>query len=153
MAESIGIVGCGAIGQALLREADAERLPVTIAGVTSRTESNAQAFLSTLRHPPPYLERGELIARSDLVVETAGGHVVAELARETFEAGTLVHANSAGFTLELAKGCFAVSNVGIVTAGRKFCPEPESSVLPGANLGHFPRIAPTARCCQQDRYS
>ena len=100
MAKSIGIVGCGAIGQALLREADAGKMPMTIAGVASRTESNAQAFLSTLRHPPPYLERGELIARSSLVVETAGGHVVAELARETFEAGKDLMVISIGALLE-----------------------------------------------------
>ena len=100
MAESIGIVGCGAIGQALLREADAGGLPVSIAGVTSRTESSAQAFLSTLRQPPPYLERGELIARSDLVVETAGGHVVADLARETFDAGKDLMVISIGALLE-----------------------------------------------------
>ena len=84
MVQSIGIVGCGAIGQALIREADAGKLPVAIAGVTSRTESTAQAFLSTLRKPPPYLELTELIASSDLVVETAGGHVVAALARESW---------------------------------------------------------------------
>ena len=63
MAMSIGIVGCGAIGQALLREADAGRLPVAIAGITSRTETKACTFLSSLQNPPPYLERDELIAR------------------------------------------------------------------------------------------
>ncbi len=100
MAESIGIVGCGAIGQALLREADAGRLGVSIAGVTSRTETTAHAFLSTLRDPPPYLERDELIARSTLVVETAGGHVVPELAREVFEAGKDLMVISVGALLD-----------------------------------------------------
>lgn len=100
MAQSIGIVGCGAIGQALIKEADAGKLPVAIAGVTSRSESNAQAFLSTLKRPPPYLEREELISRSDLVVETAGGHVVADLARETFEAGKDIMVISVGALLE-----------------------------------------------------
>ncbi len=36
MADSIGIVGCGAIGQALLKEADAGKIPISVAGVTSR---------------------------------------------------------------------------------------------------------------------
>ncbi len=100
MAQSIGIVGCGAIAQALLKEVDAGKLPVSIAGVTSRTKSSAQAFLSTLRQPPPYLERSELIARSGLIVETAGGHVVAELARETFAAGKDLMVISIGALLE-----------------------------------------------------
>ena len=100
MAQSIGIVGCGAIAQALLREADNGNLPVEVAGVTSRTESSAQAFLATLIKPPPYLEREELIARSNLIVETAGGHVVSELARETFQAGKDLMVISIGALLE-----------------------------------------------------
>jgi len=86
MAQSIGIVGCGSIGQALLRAADSGQLKVPVAGVTSRAEHRAHELLGTLDSPPPYLDRKELIARSDLLVETAGGHVVADLARETFEA-------------------------------------------------------------------
>ncbi len=100
MAASIGIVGCGVIGQALLREADSGRLPVSVAGVTSRTEGKARAFLSSLLNPPPYLERDELIARSSLVVETAGGHVVPELAREVFGAGKDLMVISVGALLE-----------------------------------------------------
>ena len=80
---SIGIVGCGAIGRALLKAADSGMMNVKVAGVTSRTEDTARAFLSTLAAPPPYLGRDELIARSDLVVETAGGHVFPELALES----------------------------------------------------------------------
>ncbi len=36
--KSIGIVGCGAIGKALLKAVEAGRLAVRVAGVTSRTE-------------------------------------------------------------------------------------------------------------------
>lgn len=100
MAGSIGIVGCGAIGQAMLREADAGRMAVSVAGVTSRTESTAREFLVTLRNPPPYLERRELIRRSSLVVETAGGHVVPELAKEVFGAGKDLMVISVGALLE-----------------------------------------------------
>ncbi len=65
---TIGIVGCGAIGRALLRAVDAGRLAVRVAGVTSRTEKSARDFLSTLRQPPAYLDRALLIARSDLII-------------------------------------------------------------------------------------
>ena len=100
MVQSIGIVGCGAIGQSLLRAADSGQLNVPVAGVTSRDEHRAHEFLSGLDSPPPYLDRRELIARSDLVVETAGGHVVADLARETFEAGKDLMVISIGALLE-----------------------------------------------------
>src|SRR3989304_2604061 len=69
---SIGVVGCGAIGKALLKAFDAGKLAVSVAGVTSRTEASARAFLSTLGKSVPYLDRASLIARSDLVVEAAG---------------------------------------------------------------------------------
>ena len=97
---AIGIVGCGAIGRAILREADAGRLGVAVAGVTSRTEETAQAFLETLDAPPPYLARGELIDRSSLLIETAGGQVVPELAREAFGAGKDLMVISIGALLE-----------------------------------------------------
>ena len=86
-AQSIGIVGCGSIGQAILKAADAGRLSAPVAGVSSRTERTAQAFLTTLGAPPPFLERQELIGRSDLVIEAAGGDVVPELAGQAFDAG------------------------------------------------------------------
>ncbi len=100
MAQSIGIVGCGAIGQALLRSADSGELGVPVAGVTSRDEHRAHEFLGTLNSPPPYLERKELIDVSDLLVETAGGHVVAELAEEVFSAGKDLMVISIGALLE-----------------------------------------------------
>ena len=76
MTQSIGIVGCGAIGQALMRAADSGKLNVAVAGVTSRNEQRAHEFLGSLDNPPPYLDRQELIVKSDLLVETAGGHMV-----------------------------------------------------------------------------
>ena len=97
---SIGIVGCGAIGRALLQAADSGRMNVSVAGVTSRTEDTARSFLATLGSPPPYLGRGELIACSDLVVETAGGHVFPDLALEVFDAGKDLMVISTGALLE-----------------------------------------------------
>ena len=97
---SIGIVGCGAIGQALLKAADAGKLAVPVAGVTSRTGKSARAFLATLNHPPKFLERAQLIARSDLVVEAAGGAVVPGLAKEVFAAGKDLMVISVGALLD-----------------------------------------------------
>jgi len=85
--KSIGIVGCGAIGKALIQAAQAGKLPVRIAGVTSRTEKSAREFLAGFQSPPPYLALDELVRTSDLVVEAAGGNVVADLAKKAFAAG------------------------------------------------------------------
>ena len=100
MVQSIGIVGCGAIGQSLMRASDTGQLDVPVAGVTSRDEDRALEFLDSLDKPPPYLSRQALIAKSDLLVETAGGHVVPELAKETFAAGKDLMVISIGALLE-----------------------------------------------------
>ena len=100
MNHGIGIVGCGAIGRALLQAGDSGDLGVPVAGVASRTSSTAQAFLSTLKSPPPYLELEELVERSSLMVETAGGQVVPSLAEATFAAGKDLMVISIGALLE-----------------------------------------------------
>ena len=100
MAHAVGIVGCGAIGRALLRAGDAGDLGVPVAGVTSRTASTAQDFLATLHSPPPYLDLAQLVERSSLLVETAGGHVVPSLADEAFTAGKDLMVISIGALLE-----------------------------------------------------
>lgn len=98
--KSIGIVGCGAIGKALLKAVEAGRLAVRVAGVTSRTEKSAREFLSSLREPPPYLDRKELVATSDLVIEAAGQAVVPALAEEVFTAGKDLMVISVGALLD-----------------------------------------------------
>jgi aspartate dehydrogenase len=98
--KAIGIVGCGAIGRALLKAVESGRLPVCIAGVTSRTEKSARDYLSTFKTPPPYLPLLDLIAASDLVIEAAGGSVVPSLAREAFNAGKDLMVISAGALLD-----------------------------------------------------
>ena len=98
--KSIGIVGCGAIGRALVSAVHHGKLSVPIAGVTSRTESSARGFLSTLTHPPAYLPLERLISASDLVVEAAGGAVFPHLARDVFAAGKDLMVISAGALLD-----------------------------------------------------
>jgi aspartate dehydrogenase len=97
---SIGIVGCGAIGQALMRAVEGGKLPVGIASVTSRTESSAREFLATLKNPPAYSPLDDLIAAADLVVEAAGGAVVPALAEQVFAAGKDLMIISVGALLD-----------------------------------------------------
>lgn len=96
----IGIVGCGAIGRAILRAVDDGRLDVDVGGVTSRTETTAREFIATLRKPVPFVGQAEVIAASDLVIEAAGGHVVDALARDTFAAGKDLMVISIGALLD-----------------------------------------------------
>ena len=100
MAESIGIVGCGSIGQAIIREANTGRLDVPVVGVASRTASRVESFLSTLKSPPPLLQLDDLVDACSLVVETAGGHVVPMLADAAFNAGKGLMVISIGALLE-----------------------------------------------------
>jgi len=98
--KSIGIVGCGAIGRALLGAVEAGKLSVRIAGVTSRTEKSARDFLSSFKNPPSYLTLRDLIEASDLVIEAAGGPVVPGLARDVFAAGKDLMVISVGALLD-----------------------------------------------------
>lgn len=98
--KSIGIVGCGAIGKALVRAVEEGKLAVRIAGMTSRTEKSAREFLAQFKNPPAYLSLDDLVAASDLLVEAAGGHVVEELAKKAFAAGKDLMVISVGALLE-----------------------------------------------------
>ena len=93
---TIGIVGCGAIGQALLKASEVGSLTLPITGIASRTEESARAFLATLNEPPEYCSQTELIAKADLIVEAAGGDVLPELACATFQSGKDLMAISVG---------------------------------------------------------
>ncbi len=97
---SIGIIGCGAIGQALLKAVDAGILTMRVTGVTSRTEKTARDFLATLRNPPAYMDQKEVIHSSDLIVEAAGVPVVPVLARQVFDAGKDLMVISVGALLD-----------------------------------------------------
>jgi aspartate dehydrogenase len=97
---AIGIVGCGAIGRAILKAWEGGKLPVQVAGVTSRNEKPAREFLATLKEPPPYLDIDKLIDASDLVIEAAGGRIVADLAEKVFAAGRDLMVISVGALLD-----------------------------------------------------
>jgi aspartate dehydrogenase len=98
--KSIGIVGCGAIGKALIHAVTESKVIVRLAGITSRTEKTAREFLSVFKNPPAYLSLQELIAASDLVIEAAGGNVVAGLAEKVFAASKDLMVISVGALLD-----------------------------------------------------
>jgi aspartate dehydrogenase len=98
--KAIGIVGCGAIGRALVQAVESGKLPVRVAGVTSRTEKSAREFLAVLKNPPLYLSLAELISAADLIVEAAGGSVVPLLAQKVFAAGKELMVISVGALLD-----------------------------------------------------
>lgn len=84
----VGLVGCGAIGQAILRAADQNSIPgVSIIGVSSRTRDSAEKFLKSLTADIPWTHTDSLIQQADLIVEAAGPEVVAGLAEDVFRAG------------------------------------------------------------------
>jgi aspartate dehydrogenase len=98
--KSIGIVGCGAIGKALVRAVESGKLSVRVAAVTSRNEQSAREFLSRFRRPPSYLPLNELIDAADMIVEAAGGGIVASLAKQVFGAGKDLMVISVGALLD-----------------------------------------------------
>jgi aspartate dehydrogenase len=96
----VGIVGCGTLGQAILRAHADGTLKARIVAVTSRSADKARAFLARLPGAPPYLERAALIAACDLIVEAAGAPALPDLARECFAAGKDLIVISSGALLD-----------------------------------------------------
>ena len=144
MTQAIGIVGCGSIGRSLLRAADTGQLGAPVAGVTSRTASAAREFLETLDSPPPYLEMDELVERSSLLIETAGGHVVPPLADAAFDAGKDLMVISIGALLEHPE----VIERSRATGCRLYAPSGAIAGLDGiksACQGHVDRVEMVSR--------
>lgn len=98
--KTIGIVGCGAVGKALIRAVEGGKLPVRVAGVTSRTEKSAREFLSAFHQPPAYRSLKDLVDGADMIVEAAGGAVVPGLAEQVFAAGKDLMVISVGALLD-----------------------------------------------------
>jgi aspartate dehydrogenase len=142
--KSIGIVGCGAIGRALVQAVGSGKLAVRIAGVTSRTEKSAREFLSTFAAPPPYLPLHDLIAASDLVIEAAGGAVVPSLAEKVFSAGKDLMIISVGALLDHPEIIENARRTGC----RLYCPSGAIAGLDGiksASVGQITQVTHTTR--------
>jgi aspartate dehydrogenase len=142
--KSIGIVGCGAIGKALLRAVEDGKLAVRVAGVTSRTEKSARELLVAFRNPPPYVSLSELIATSDLIIEAAGGAVVPSLAEQVFAAGKDLMVISVGALLDHPE----IMEKSRKTGCRLYCPSGAIAGLDGiksASVGAIKHVTHTTR--------
>lgn len=142
--KSIGIVGCGAIGKALLTAVQNGKLAVKVAGVTSRTEKSARELLATFRNPPPYISVSELNAASDLIIEAAGGAVVPGLAEQVFAAGKDLMIISVGALLDHPQ----IIEKSRQTGCRLYCPSGAIAGLDGiksASVGAIKHVTHTTR--------
>jgi aspartate dehydrogenase len=142
--KSIGIVGCGAIGKALLNAVECGQLAVRIAGVSSRTEASARRCLAMLRRPPPYLPMPELIDAADLIIEAAGGGAVPSLAESVFAAGKDLMVISVGALLDHPEIIESARRTGC----RLHCPSGAIAGLDGiksASVGYINRVTHTTR--------
>jgi aspartate dehydrogenase len=142
--KSIGIVGCGAIGKALLEAVESGKLSTRVAGVTSRTEGRAREFLSMFRFPPPYMALPELIGASDLIIEAAGGAVVPSLAEKVFAAGKELMVISVGALLDHPE----ILEQSRRTGCRLYCPSGAIAGLDGiksASVGQISHVTHTTR--------
>lgn len=95
----VGIVGAGTIGRTVAQAIDRGEVRAELAGIVSRTAEKAKALADSLACRPPVLELDELIARADLVVETAGGKALETIAPRTLERGKNLMVLSGGALL------------------------------------------------------
>jgi predicted dinucleotide-utilizing enzyme len=96
----VGIVGLGAIGRAMCEAIDRREVDVQLAAVTTRRPERAQAFLCSLRHPPPLMALNGLIERCDFVIEAATQEAPETIAPPTLQQGKDLMVFSVGALLE-----------------------------------------------------
>jgi aspartate dehydrogenase len=109
----VGIVGLGAIGQALGRAIDDGRIAMELVAVTELDAAKAVTFIRTLRRPPALVELDDLIERSDLVIEATSQEALQTIVPRTLARGRDLMVLSVGgllgraswFQLAEEKGC------------------------------------------------
>jgi aspartate dehydrogenase len=109
----VGVVGLGAIGQALARAIDGGRIAMELAAASELDEAKAVAFLKTLKRPPALVVLEDLIARSELVIEATTQAALQTIVPKTLAQGKDLMILSVGgllgrahwFQLAEGKGC------------------------------------------------
>src|SRR6266545_3184379 len=99
---AVGVVGLGAIGRRVCAALDAGLPGLRLAGATSRTREQAEAFLKSLGVPVPFLALDELITVSDVVVEASTQAHLQEIAPKALGAGRDLVVLSCGALLSRA---------------------------------------------------
>jgi aspartate dehydrogenase len=109
----VGVVGLGAIGQALARAIDDGTIAMELVAASELDETKAVAFLNTLKRPPALVALEELIARSELVIEATTQAALQTIVPKTLARGKDLMVLSVGgllgrahwFQLAEEKGC------------------------------------------------
>jgi aspartate dehydrogenase len=97
----IGIVGCGSIGRRVATEVDQGGVPgIRLAALHDKDVELAETTAGSLSHLTPVLPIAEMVHQVDLVVETATGVALDEIAITTLSAGKDLMAMSCGALLD-----------------------------------------------------
>lgn len=92
----VGIAGFGTIGRVVARHIEASARPLTLAAVSAGDRDRAEAAMAELAHPVPIVGIEELVALSDVVVDSAPTAAFRDIATATLSAGkTLVTVSGA----------------------------------------------------------
>jgi aspartate dehydrogenase len=83
----VGVVGLGVIGRAVARALDAGIPGLTLSGALARDRERGERFLKSLGAPVPFLDLGDLVEASDLVVEASTQAHLQEVAPAVLDAG------------------------------------------------------------------
>ncbi len=94
--KKIGIAGFGTIGRAVARHIEECGLPLRLVGVSAGDRGRAEDAMARLNAPVPIVDIAELVALSDVIVDSAPTAAFREIAEITLRAGkTLVTVSGA----------------------------------------------------------
>ncbi|HOX28720.1 MAG TPA: aspartate dehydrogenase, partial [bacterium] len=96
MLPRIGIIGCGAIGSYVAAAIDSKKIPCEVSAVFDILPEAAAELSTSLSSKPPVLPMEELIGKSDIVLEAAGGGAVDSVVRSCVAAGKVLLLVSTG---------------------------------------------------------
>lgn len=92
----VGIAGFGTIGRVVARHIEASELPLTLTAVSAGDRARAEAAMAGLQSPVPVVDTAELVALSDIIVDSAPTAAFRDIATATLQAGkTLVTVSGA----------------------------------------------------------